>query len=287
MTTPSLATYKLPMQRDVALFHDSFGMPNLIATPGPLPLHRIELRIGLIREEGIAELSEAIEQNDDVAIIDALIDTIYVSLGALVEMGEIAINSLVTENDTLGHKVELAITARTSLKYTRQYLPRLEAAFRAQNAAQSVEILHVITRGAVRALLQADVDPQPFFDEVQRANMSKLGADGKAIHSRGMELDGYPEGKTLKGPNYSPPDLAAIYARLYPERIKEATPLVSAEFRRGASAAAESMRFYFLDENEGAIYDVSTTDLRSFEESAVAQTLRDEQRRIELGRPVI
>jgi predicted HAD superfamily Cof-like phosphohydrolase len=37
------------------------------------------------------------------------------------------------------------------------------------------------------------------FDEVHRSNMSKLGADGKPIYRE--------DGKVLKGPDYSPPDL--------------------------------------------------------------------------------
>lgn len=40
------------------------------------------------------------------------------------------------------------------------------------------------------------------FDEVHRSNMSKLGADGKPLFRE--------DGKSLKGPNYSPPDLAQI-----------------------------------------------------------------------------
>ena len=37
------------------------------------------------------------------------------------------------------------------------------------------------------------------FDEVHRSNMSKLGADGKPIYRD--------DGKVLKGPNFSPPNL--------------------------------------------------------------------------------
>ena len=37
------------------------------------------------------------------------------------------------------------------------------------------------------------------FDEVQRSNMSKLGADGRPIHRA--------DGKVLKGPDYCPPDI--------------------------------------------------------------------------------
>lgn len=46
---------------------------------------------------------------------------------------------------------------------------------------------------------------QEVFDEVQRSNMSKLGADGKPILA--------PDGKVVKGPNYSPPNLYPIIER--------------------------------------------------------------------------
>ncbi|QYJ68129.1 nucleoside triphosphate pyrophosphohydrolase family protein [Flavobacterium litorale] len=40
------------------------------------------------------------------------------------------------------------------------------------------------------------------FDEIQRSNMSKLGADGKPIYRE--------DGKVMKGPNYFKPDFATI-----------------------------------------------------------------------------
>lgn len=40
------------------------------------------------------------------------------------------------------------------------------------------------------------------FNEIQRSNMSKLGADGKPIYRE--------DGKVMKGPNYSKPDIEAI-----------------------------------------------------------------------------
>lgn len=40
------------------------------------------------------------------------------------------------------------------------------------------------------------------FNEIQRSNMSKLGEDGKPIR-RG-------DGKIMKGPGYTPPDIASI-----------------------------------------------------------------------------
>lgn len=43
------------------------------------------------------------------------------------------------------------------------------------------------------------------FNEIQRSNMSKLGADGKPIYRE--------DGKVLKGPNYFKPDIAAVLER--------------------------------------------------------------------------
>jgi predicted HAD superfamily Cof-like phosphohydrolase len=40
------------------------------------------------------------------------------------------------------------------------------------------------------------------FNEIQRSNMSKLGTDGKPIYRE--------DGKVLKGPNYSKPNIASI-----------------------------------------------------------------------------
>ncbi len=40
------------------------------------------------------------------------------------------------------------------------------------------------------------------FLEIQRSNMSKLGADGQPIHRA--------DGKVMKGPNYTPPDLSFV-----------------------------------------------------------------------------
>ena len=43
---------------------------------------------------------------------------------------------------------------------------------------------------------------EAIFDEIQRSNMSKLGADGKPIYRD--------DGKVLKGPNYFKPDIEKI-----------------------------------------------------------------------------
>lgn len=46
------------------------------------------------------------------------------------------------------------------------------------------------------------IDLDKCFNEVHRSNMSKLGADGKPVYRE--------DGKVMKGPAYSPPDLETI-----------------------------------------------------------------------------
>ena len=47
---------------------------------------------------------------------------------------------------------------------------------------------------------------EAIFDEIQRSNMSKLGADGKPIYRE--------DGKVLKGPNYFKPDIEKILKKV-------------------------------------------------------------------------
>lgn len=75
-----------------------------------------------------------------------------------------------------------------------------------ETADAAIDILYV----TLGLLVEMGIDAEPLFYEVQRSNMSKLGADGKPIISRGLALDGFPAGKVLKGPSYSRPDLARV-----------------------------------------------------------------------------
>ncbi len=53
------------------------------------------------------------------------------------------------------------------------------------------------------------IDLDKCFEEVQRSNMSKLGADGKPIYRE--------DGKVLKGPNFFQPNLEAILFEKNPQ----------------------------------------------------------------------
>ena len=70
--------------------------------------------------------------------------------------------------------------------------------------ADAIGDLDVVVNGAgLRHGLDMDLLSEVIFD----SNMSKLGVDGKPIYSRGMEIDGKPKGKIMKGPNFSEPDI--------------------------------------------------------------------------------
>ena len=61
------------------------------------------------------------------------------------------------------------------------------------------------------AMSHAGFDVEPGFKEIMRSNMSKMNPEtGKPIKAGPNEPSGEPEGKVLKGTNYSPPNLHQI-----------------------------------------------------------------------------
>ncbi len=60
------------------------------------------------------------------------------------------------------------------------------------------DLVYVIYGMAIEMGINLDA----ILAEIQRSNMSKLGEDGKPIYRE--------DGKVLKGPNYSPPDLKSV-----------------------------------------------------------------------------
>ena len=65
-----------------------------------------------------------------------------------------------------------------------------------KEVADSLTDILYVTYGAGHAF---GIHLDKCFDEVQRSNMSKLGADGKPIYNE--------HGKVMKGPNYFEPNL--------------------------------------------------------------------------------
>ena len=66
-----------------------------------------------------------------------------------------------------------------------------------EEVADSLTDILYVTYGAGHAF---GIDLDKCFDEVQRSNMSKLGADGKPIYNK--------DGKVMKGPKYFKPNFS-------------------------------------------------------------------------------
>lgn len=65
------------------------------------------------------------------------------------------------------------------------------------------DILYILCGTLLKHGLEHKIDE--VFREIQRSNMSKLGADGRPIHRA--------DGKVMKGPAYFPPDIASILTK--------------------------------------------------------------------------
>ena len=81
----------------------------------------------------------------------------------------------------------------------KEELNELEHAMKTKNLKEIADALTDILYVTYGAGYAYGIDLDKCFKEVQRANMSKLGADGKPIYND--------KGKVMKGPNYSEPNL--------------------------------------------------------------------------------
>ena len=81
----------------------------------------------------------------------------------------------------------------------KEELNELEQAMKEKDLKEIADALTDILYVAYGAGCAYGIDLDKCFKEVQRANMSKLGEDGKPIYND--------KGKVMKGPNYSEPNL--------------------------------------------------------------------------------
>jgi len=84
----------------------------------------------------------------------------------------------------------------------KEELDELEHAMRTKDLNEVADALTDILYVTYGAGCAYGIDLDKCFKEVQRANMSKLGRDGKPIYNE--------KGKVMKGPNYSAPNLKKI-----------------------------------------------------------------------------
>jgi predicted HAD superfamily Cof-like phosphohydrolase len=160
------------MKELVKEFMEVFGqLPNTLTEE-----ETYKLRVALIQEEA-AELIVAVT---DVEELDALVDLAYVLYGTYIHMNvpDIDPEHLIYEREVTPQEIfdaAMNIDAETF-------------------DSDLDEVLGLVTTYAQKYNFEGA------FKEVHRSNMSKLGTDGKPV----KRLDG----KVLKGPLYTPPNLA-------------------------------------------------------------------------------
>ena len=81
----------------------------------------------------------------------------------------------------------------------KEELKELEQAMKTKDLKEVADALTDILYVTYGAGYAYGIDLDKCFKEVQRANMIKLGTDGKPIYNE--------KGKVMKGPNYSEPNL--------------------------------------------------------------------------------
>jgi predicted HAD superfamily Cof-like phosphohydrolase len=91
-------------------------------------------------------------------------------------------------------------TMQLRLNLIKEELSELEDAMKTKNLKEIADALTDILYVTYGAGYAYGIDLDKCFEEVQRANMSKLGEDGKPIFNE--------QGKVMKGPNYIKPDLS-------------------------------------------------------------------------------
>ena len=90
-------------------------------------------------------------------------------------------------------------TMQLRFNLIKEELNELEEAMKNKDLKEVADALTDILYVTYGAGYAYGIDLDECFKEVQRANMSKLGNDGKPIYNE--------QGKVMKGPNYSEPNL--------------------------------------------------------------------------------
>lgn len=94
----------------------------------------------------------------------------------------------------------VALRHRLMAEENEEYLEAARAGDLVEVADALGDMLYILCGTILQHGMQHVIEE--VFTEIQRSNMSKLGADGRPIHRA--------DGKVMKGPNYTPPDLSFV-----------------------------------------------------------------------------
>ncbi len=92
-----------------------------------------------------------------------------------------------------------------AMGFIQEEVDELDSACACRDLVKIADALADIIYVTIRASLLLGIDLGPVFAEVHRSNMTKI--PGHTVRE---------DGKVLKGPHYSPPDVAAVLARQGP-----------------------------------------------------------------------
>ncbi len=96
----------------------------------------------------------------------------------------------------------IALRHRLMAEENEEYLEAALAGNLVEVADALGDMLYILCGTIITHGMQDKIED--VFREIQRSNLSKLGADGQPIYRE--------DGKVMKGPNYFKPDIAAILA---------------------------------------------------------------------------
>ena len=202
---------------NVKKFMEAFG--QRVETKPQFPNEKTtQLRLDLIKEE-LNELNQAIESKDLNEVADALTDILYVTYGAGCAYGidldkcfkevqranmsnfEDVKKFMKTFGQIVRDKAQFPDEKTMLLRFDliKEELNELDYAMKTKNLKEVADALTDILYVTYGAGCAYGINLDKCFKEVQRANMSKLGNDGKPIFNE--------KGKVMKGPNYSKPNL--------------------------------------------------------------------------------
>lgn len=181
------------------------------------------LRTQLMGEE-LFELAHAFAAQNRVEMLDALLDLEYVTVGTMGAFG--CFNLYEVEPEIMSRELlaPSPINQMTILCNLHMALGEVLLAIGGCLYAGMVHENHWLRLGRALGVFRMHIATALFglgltkyrdagFAEVQRANMSKLGDDGKPVLNNA--------GRVVKGPNYQPPDLARVMAIVDAEILVE------------------------------------------------------------------
>ena len=108
--------------------------------------------------------------------------------------------------EALPSPATIALRHRLMAEENEEYLEAAEAGDLVEVADALGDMLYILCGTILQHGMQDVIEA--VFAEIQRSNLSKLGADGRPIYRE--------DGKVMKGPGYTPPDLAFVRERAAP-----------------------------------------------------------------------